>query len=181
MRNTNTALKPQDTPDLCVGVITSVSGVKGHVKIRSFTEALDDICRFNYVFDESGKEYKAKLISKRKDFIIASVNDVSTRNEAELLRNTMLYIKRSELPPIANNQYYHADLIGSEAHLENGVFVGTVKNILNFGAGDIIEIYDVASEKSLYYPFSKQFIAKIETESKSITLKIIEETAAAAE
>ncbi|MFI4984238.1 MAG: ribosome maturation factor RimM [Rickettsiales bacterium] len=182
MRKDNTALKAQDTSnDICVGVITSVSGVKGNVKVRSFTENLDDICHFSYVFDESSKQYKVSLVSKRKDFIIAAIEGISNRNEAETLRNTMLYIKRSELPAVKSDQFYHTDLIGSEAKLEDGGFIGSVKNILNFGAGDIIEIYDVAAERTIYYPFSKQFVVNVNTDAKSLILKPLEEIAATAE
>lgn len=181
MRNNNTASKLQDSVNLSVGVITSVSGVKGHVKIRSFTENLDDICHFSYVFDESEKQYKTKLVSRRKDFIIAAIDGINSRNDAEKLRNTMLYIKRSELPDIKANQYYHADLIGSEARFEDGALVGSVKNILNFGAGDIIEIFDRTSEKTMYYPFAKKFVVKIDTNAKAIVLKPLEEATAAAE
>jgi 16S rRNA processing protein RimM len=168
--------------DICVGVITSVNGVKGHVKIRSFTEKPSDIANFNALFDQDGKEvYKVSVVTSKKDYIIAGIAGISNRNEAEKLRNTKLFIKRSALPHSKGDEYYHADLVNLEARSEEGVQLGIVKNIVNFGAGDIIEIYDISTEKTIYYPFTKQFVPEVNIEKKYITLKPLEEVIAAAD
>jgi 16S rRNA processing protein RimM len=166
--------------NICVGVITSVNGVKGHVKIRSFTQKSSDIANFNHIFDpESKKEYKISVVSAKKDYIIAGIEGVNSRNDAERMRNTQLFIKRSELPEAANNdEYYHADLIGIQAKAQDGRPIGVVKNVLNFGAGDVLEIYNASTEKTSYYPFTKQFVPELDVPAGILTLMPLEETLA---
>ncbi len=176
-QNTVLAADPLDR-SICVGVITSVHGVKGYVKIRSFTDNPVDVTSFSKVFDEEGKVYKINLVFPKKDYLIAAIEGVSSRNQAEDLRNTKLYIKRSELPTPASGEFYHADLIGMEAFLNDGSKFGIVKNVVNFGAGDILEIYDITSEKVIYYPFRKQFVPMVDIIQKSITLNPLEEVIA---
>ncbi len=179
MRKQNTATT-SDLQDrsVCVGVITSVHGVKGYVKIRSFTDSPVDVISFKNVFDEAGNNYKIRLVFPKKDYFIASIDGINNRNQAELLRNTKLFIKRSELPTPENGEFYHADLIGMEAQLNDGSKFGIVKNVVNFGAGDILEIYDITSEKVIYYPFRKQFVPMVDIIQKCITLNPLEEVIA---
>src|SRR4051812_4763367 len=107
--------------DICVGVITSVSGVKGYVKIRSFTAHSADITQFKQVYDQDGNKFsEISLVVAKKDYIIAGISGIANRNEAEKLRNTKLFINRTDLPAPANKEYYHADLIGLEATYEDG-------------------------------------------------------------
>jgi 16S rRNA processing protein RimM len=180
MKESSAATVPSsgDDPMVCVGVITSVHGVKGNVKIRSFTDAPTDIATFHHVFDDSGRQFNISVIIPKKDYMIAAIEGVSSRNDAEGLRNVKLYIKRSELPELANDEFYHADLIGMEARSSDGTLLGTVKNVVNFGAGDILEIYDISSEKIIYYPFKKQFIPAVDAISGVITLLPLEEVIA---
>ena len=162
-------------PDLCIGVITSVHGVKGYVKIRTFTDEPSDIEQFSHIFDDAGASYELKIKIPKKDYIIASIEGVISRNHAEKLRNTKLFIKRSELPDLSQDEFYHADLIGMEAVSTEGDTVGIVKNITNFGAGDILEIYDLSSEKVIFFPFKKQFVPAVDVLQRKITLNPLEE------
>jgi 16S rRNA processing protein RimM len=167
---------PQDK-EVCIGVITSVSGVKGYVKIRSFTESPSDITKFNKVRDHMGNVFSyISLISEKKGYIIAGIHGINNRNDAEKLRNIKLFINRSEFPEPANEEYYHADLIGLEAKYEDGSPAGVLRNVVNFGAGDILEIYDILTEKTLYYPFNKQFVSWVNLENKYVVLSKIEDT-----
>ncbi len=97
---------------ICIGVITAVNGVKGYVKVRSFTAKPEDITSFDRVFDDYGKVYELKIITLKKDYVIVSIEGISSRNDAEKLRNTKLYIARTSLPEVSNDEeYYHADLV----------------------------------------------------------------------
>ncbi len=166
--------------NVCIGVITSVNGVKGYVKIRSFTEKPTDIVNFNSVFDENAeKKFDISIIYSKKDYVIASISGVKSRNEAELLRNTKLFIKRAELPAASNDEFYHADLLGLEAKYQDGTPAGVVKNVVNFGAGDILEIYDFGTERALYFPFTKQFVPEINLAEQFVVLQPMDEFIAA--
>ena len=165
--------------DLCIGVITSVNGVKGYVKIRSFTENSRDIVAFKTIFDNNtNNQFKIKLISAKKDYIIAAIEGISSRNEAEKLRNTKLYISRDELPKLSDKQFYHADLIGMNVITTENINVGSVINLLNFGAGDILEIHSASTGKTIFYPFNNQFIKSINTPQKVIQVEALEEVIA---
>lgn len=167
--------------NICIGVITAVSGIKGRVKIRSFTEKPEDLASFCKVFDDNENEYKISIITPKKGYLIAEIQGIHSRDEAEKIINTRLYIKRSELPTIGDNEFYHTDLIGLDAKLKNGTNFGLVKDVVNFGAGDIIEIYDLSSEKIIYYPFNKQFVPEINLDKRYILLEPLEEVIAASE
>ena len=173
-QNTATAVSQED-PDICIGVITSVHGVKGYVKIRTFTNKPTDVTSFNNVYDEDGNTYKVSVVFPKKDYLIAAIEGINNRNQAEPLRNTKLYIKRSELPTPKNNEFYHADLLGMEARSSDDSKFGIVKNVVNFGAGDILEIYDITSEKVVYYPFKKQYVPTIDINQRYITVNPLEE------
>jgi len=175
-------LPPAVDNDICVGVITSVNGVKGYVKIRNFTDKPSDIAKFDFIFDLNSKQsFQITVVSSKKDYLIGKIEGINSRSDAEKLRNIKLYIKRSALPSVKENEYYHADLIGTEARSEEGIIIGTIKNIVNFGAGDILEIYDKTSENTLYYPFTKQCIPEINITQKFIIVKPLEEVVAAIE
>lgn len=165
--------------DICIGIITSVNGVRGNVKIKNFTENPSDIANFKNIYDENNKSYKISIASVRKDCLIAGIDGINNRNEAETLRNTKLFISRSELPEASNDEYYHADLLGLNAKYEDGVMAGIIKNVVNFGAGDLIEIYDVSTERTLYIPFTKTQVPAVNLVEGFITIAQQEELLAA--
>ncbi|MCE2992379.1 MAG: ribosome maturation factor RimM [Candidatus Jidaibacter sp.] len=178
------ALKSTELPDanICVGVITSASGIKGYVKIKCFTENPEDISTFKNVFDpDKARDFNIKIISIRDTYVIASLAGVTSRNDAETLQNTKLYIKRSELPISAEEEFYHADLLGCKVYFDNGLLVGEVKNVCNFGAGDLIEIHDDVANKDFFYPFNKQFIKSVDIEARVIMAVHFNESIAIAE
>lgn len=164
--------QPQPKCDftMCIGTITSVNGIKGYVKIRSFADKPHDFSLFKHIFDINGKQYKINIITSKGDSILAAVEGISSRDEAEALINTQLFIKRSELSELSQDQYYYAELLGITAQLSDGKQVGVVKNVLNFGAGDILEIYDIASKDTFYYPFTKQAVTQVNLEKNYIVL-----------
>ncbi|MDF3047458.1 MAG: rimM [Candidatus Midichloriaceae bacterium] len=169
-------------PDICVGMITSASGIKGYVKIKCFTENPEDIATFKHVFDlEQDRDFSIKIISVRDTYVIASLAGITSRNEAEALQNTKLYIKRSELSISAEEEFYHADLLGCKVYFENELLVGEVKNVCNFGAGDLIEIHDAVANKDFFYPFNKEFIKSVDIESRVIIAVQFNESIAIAE
>ncbi len=167
--------------DICVGVVVAADGVRGHVKIKSFTDNPKDIESFSYLFDAEGREYKIKILATKKDCLVVSIDGVTNRNHAEQLRNVRFYIKRSGLPSVEADEYYHADLIGLKVKAQDGLVIGEVISIMNFGAGDILEIKDEFSEKAVYYPLSKQFVSKIDVNNRFIEVMPLEEIIATTE
>jgi 16S rRNA processing protein RimM len=126
---------------ICVGVVTGPQGVHGAVRIKSFTEVPEDIARYGPLEDQGGhRKFELRLCGSAKGVLIARFPGVEDRDQAEALRGLRLYLRRSALPQPEAEEYYHADLIGLEAVLENGARVGRVRAIYDFGAGDTLEL-----------------------------------------
>jgi len=121
-----------------LAAIVGAHGVTGEVRLKLFGEGAESLKRFR-AFNDSALTLK-KLRSDNKGGAIARFEEVADRNTAEALRGTLLTVPRSELPPLGEGEYYHADLIGLAAVSTSGEALGTVIAVENFGAGDIIEI-----------------------------------------
>jgi 16S rRNA processing protein RimM len=113
-------------------------GVTGEVRLKLFGEGVKALSRHK-AFNGGALTLK-KLTDDGKGGAIARFAEVTNRNEAEALRGTLLTVPRSALPPLADGEYYHADLLGLPAISDAGEPLGTVVAVENFGAGDVLEI-----------------------------------------
>ena len=127
----------EDTP-VTLAAITGAHGVTGEVRVKLFGEGLEAFSAHSQFND--GALTLAKLRDDGKGGAIARFAEITDRTAAEKLRGTALTVPRSALPPLAEDEYYHADLIGLAAVSETRVPLGTVVAVENFGAGDVIEI-----------------------------------------
>lgn len=171
---------PKNDKKIVVGAITSANGIKGYVKIKPFTENLEDIFDFKSVFYENGTVVKLSPVHYKKDSIVASIEGITNRNDAEKLRNTQLFVNRDEFPETDENSFYHADLIGLQVLYKSGEKYGTVVDIKNFGSCDIIEIQPTTTETTTLFPFKKPFVQEVNIE-KSVIIISPEEIANADE
>ena len=117
-----------------LAVIIGAHGVTGEVRLKIFTEDLGSYKSFN------GGTLSLKSLRHGSNGAIARIAEVTDRNAAEALRGTELTVARSELPPLGEGEYYHADLLGLPAVSTTGEALGHVVAIDDFGAGDVIEI-----------------------------------------
>ena len=97
--------------------------------------------------------------------LIARIKGVTTREEAEALNGTKLYVPRSRLPERDEEEWYHAELIGLAAVDAQGEPIGTVVAVQNFGAGDLIEISPAAGGESLLVPFTRDTVPEVDVEA----------------
>lgn len=158
---------------VCLGVILSPHGIKGAVKIRTFTEKPENIAIYDELSDGS-ENYIIKSISTvNNDFVIAYIEGINSRCDADLLRNKKLYVPRESLPLLTNeDEFYVKDLIDSQVKLINNTDYGYVKAVHNFGAGDILEILVEEHNKAIMLPFSKEIFVHIDSKKKIITLDL---------
>jgi 16S rRNA processing protein RimM len=142
---------------ILVGQFGAAHGVRGEVRLKSFTQDPAAIARYGKLFDASGaRSYEiASLRLLKDDLFVVRVVGVATREQAEKLTNTTLYIARKNLPAAEEDEFYHADLIGLAARTEAGDAVGTIVDVLNFGGGDILEIAPHGGGETLLIPFTK--------------------------
>ena len=147
---------------VCLGTIVGVHGVKGVVRIKSFTAAPADIAAYGAVSDESGgRSFKVDVLGQARGAILARLSGVTDRNAAEALRGLRLYVPRAALPETKEDEFYHADLIGLPVETREGARLGTVRAVHNFGAGDILELGGDEGG-AFYLPFSDAAVPEID-------------------
>jgi len=132
----------EDDPDLlCVGVFSGARGIKGDVRIKSFTGDPEAIASYGDLFDERGeKRFSIRIVGRAKDQVVVRVDGIGDRTEAEGLKGTKLFVPRQALPVAEEDEFYHWDLIGLSAEHVDGTALGRVDAVQNFGAGDFLEI-----------------------------------------
>jgi 16S rRNA processing protein RimM len=133
---------PPASPRILVGMIGAAHGVRGEVRVKSYTREPSAIAAYGPLHDEGGTrsfEFEA-LRPLRGDLFVARFKDVGDRRTAAALVNTGLYVSRDQLAPLAEEEFLHADLIGLRAETTAGAYLGAVVAVQNFGAGDLLEI-----------------------------------------
>ncbi len=148
---------------VCVGVVTGPHGVRGLVRIKSFTEDPKAVAAYGAVSDETGKvSFKLQLVGQAsKGQVRVKLEGVKDRDAAEALKGTKLYVPRDVLPEPEEDEFYHADLIGLEARLPDGESLGSVRAVFDFGAGDMLEI-EHPNKGVLMAPFTKVAVPRVE-------------------
>ena len=147
---------------ICVAQIGAAHGIRGEVRLRSFTGDPMAIASYGPLESEDGAQrFTIETLRPAKDHFVARLEGVSDRNAAEQLTNLRLYVARDRLPPAGDGEFYHADLVGLAAVTPDGAALGTVTAVHNFGAGDVIEIKP-ASGEALLVPFTDAAVPEID-------------------
>lgn len=136
----------EHTKKILVGKIVAPQGIRGDVRIQTYSEKPTDFQKFKVhpsargaaaTWDENDFRFIRAL--PNSTVIIAHINGFDDRNAAETLRGVEIYIDRDTLPATRDGEYYQADLIGFSVVRDSNK-IGTVAGFQNFGAGDIIEL-----------------------------------------
>jgi len=124
-----------------LGVVAAPHGIRGAVRIKSFTEDPMSLGAYGPLSDESGrKEYRVEPLSAARGAVLARIEGVADRTAAEALRGLRLYVERSALPETGEREWYEADLIGLAAVGKDGRDWGKVIAFHDFGAGSMMEV-----------------------------------------
>ncbi|HMJ40835.1 MAG TPA: ribosome maturation factor RimM [Pseudolabrys sp.] len=160
------------TKRIRVARIGAAHGVRGEVKLWPFTQDPLAVADYGPLETEDGaRRFEIETLRAAKDHLVARLKGVGDRDAAEKLRNTDLFVSRDKLPPIdEEDTYYHADLVGMSAITPEGVPLGNVTAIHNFGAGDLIEIATTAGGEPLLLPFTETVVPNIDTALRQITI-----------
>lgn len=146
---------------VCLGQIGAAHGVRGEVRLRSFTADPAAIVNYGPLETESGRVVEIEAMRPAKNHFVARLAGVDDRNTAERLTNTKLYVPRERLPELPDtDEFYHADLVGLAAVDRAGTRLGTVVAVHNFGAGDLIEIQNMAGETTML-PFDDATVPEV--------------------
>ncbi len=152
-------LGPDPSSLVCVGAIAGAFGVHGEARIKSFCAEPGEIVRYSPLSTEEGREFRLRITRPLKGAFAARLSGVETREAAESLRGTRLYAPRERLPALAEDEYYHADLIGLEVVDTGGALLGRVRAVHDFGAGDVVE---VAGPAELMLPFTRAAVPTVD-------------------
>jgi 16S rRNA processing protein RimM len=145
-----------------VGRVAGAFGVRGEIRITTFTEAPLAVVNYRDLRRKDGSP-GLTMISGRSTSggIIGRAKEVETKEQADRLRGTELYVPRDLLPPTEEDEFYLADLIGLAVVSPEGALLGKVKTVQNFGAGDLIEVQP-ARGNSWYLPFTRELVPEID-------------------
>ncbi|MEM7424748.1 MAG: ribosome maturation factor RimM [Pseudomonadota bacterium] len=148
---------------LCVGVITGAHGIRGEVRIKTFTEEPGAVASYGPLRNKPGdRSFEITRHRIQKGQVIAALEGIRDRNAAEALKGTELYLDRQALPDLDDEEeFYHADLIGLEARLADGSVFGRVAALQDFGAGDVVEIAPAGGGSTLLLPFTREVVPEV--------------------
>jgi 16S rRNA processing protein RimM len=146
---------------VCLGVIVGVKGLRGEVRIKSFTERPADVAAYGPVTTEDGRSFELTVTGAAQGAVTGRLKGVADCNAAEALKGVKLYVDRKALPATDDGTYYHADLVGLAAERAGGERLGKVTAVYNFGAGDMIEV-TMADGRTELVPFTEAAVAKVD-------------------
>jgi len=158
---------------VCVGQFAGSHGVRGLVKLKSFTGDPAAVTAYGPLVDETGgRSFRVTLQGKAKDLFLAKVEGVTSREQAQALAGVLLHVDRAALPETGDeDEFYHADLVGLRAELADGTLYGTVKAIHDFGGGDVLEIR-IASGALEMLPFSKACVPVVDVRNGRLVVDL---------
>lgn len=155
-----------------LGVVGAPHGVRGLVRIKSFTEDPMAIASYGALSDETGtKAYRVEALSVVKDAVLARIEGVADRTAAEAVRGLRLYVERERLPATGEQEWYEADLIGLSAVGRDGRDWGKVLAFHDFGAGRTMEVSGGStSRNSVVVPFTDAAVPEIDVEGGKVVI-----------
>jgi 16S rRNA processing protein RimM len=154
--------------------IGAAHGIRGEVKLWSFTQDPMAVASYGPLETQDGaRRFEIEALRPGKNFMVARIAGIDTRDAAASLCNVDLFVSRDRLPPIEDDDtFYHADLIGLAVVNENGAALGTLSAIHNFGAGDVLEIAPSGGGEPLLLPFTEATVPKVDMKAKQIVVVV---------
>jgi len=157
---------------ILVGVIAGAHGVRGELKIKSFTQNPRAIASYGPLGDRTGaRSFQLKLRGVVRGLLIARIDGVETRDQAEALKGLELTVARDALPKPKRDEWYLADLVGLAAIATDGRPLGKVVAVHNFGAGDVLEIEPAEGGATVMLPFTEATVPTIDIAAKKIVVE----------
>lgn len=155
-----------------VGAIVGAFGVKGEIRLRSFTANPEDIFNYAPFYDAKGALlFEVKSWRAIKDDLAFYPKVAITREQAMALKSTKLYVPREKLPAIEEDEYYHIDLIGLKLESLTGEYMGKINHIIS-GAQELLEITDTPNTKNWYLPFTLANVPVVDIKGGKIIVDV---------
>ena len=151
---------------VCIGKIVAAHGIRGEVKVNSYTKNPSDLDKYGAVENkDASRTFNIKVLGMTSTNVRVKINGIDDRNSAEALIGTEFFINRDKLPQLGEEEYYHTDIVGLDVCLQStDNKIGKVIGFSNFGAGDIIEIKINGQKETEMLPFTKDYVPLIDVE-----------------
>ena len=162
---------------ICVGAIAGAFGVSGEVRLKSFCTEPSDIAAYGPLLSEDGsREFRVTLTRPVAGGLGARIAGVDSKEAADALRGTPLFVARQKLPALPDDEFYHTDLIGLSAFDTGGELLGKVTAVYNHGAGDIVEISTNRHKSALLLPFTLAIVPNVDLVAGRMVVNLPEDT-----
>lgn len=161
--------------EIVIGKIVAPHGVRGDIRIMPLTDRPEQFLNLSYLLLEDGRQLTVKAARFHKRMVLVSTKEITTMNDAELLRDKKILIRAEDLPPLEEGRFYVADLIGLPVFDEEGKQLGTFKDSITTGSNDVY-IVAVPGGKDLLIPALKIYVQEINLQEKRIVVKLPEWT-----
>lgn len=146
-----------------VGAIGGAFGVHGEVRLKSYCADPAAIADYTPLYTEDGRVFaQVVLTGQMKNGFTARMDGITTKEEADALRNTSLYAERAVMPATDEDEFYYADLIGLTVIDTGGMTLGTVKNVMDHGAGDLLEVSVPGTSETVLLPFTQAAVPTVD-------------------
>jgi len=159
-----------DASRIVLGRITGAHGIQGEVKLQSFTADPEAIAGYGPLDSSAGGTLTIRSLKPLKGVLRARLDGVNDRNAAEALKGVELSIDRDRLPEPDEDEVYHADLISLAAHDVDGKLVGEVVAVLDFGAGELLELKLPDQKSTVLVPFNVDSVPEIDLGAGRLTI-----------
>ena len=152
-----------------VGAIGGAFGVQGEVRLKSYCADPAAIADYAPLFTEDGRSFAQVILTgQTKNGFTARIDGITSKEEADDLRNVSLYADRSVMPAADDDEFYYTDLIGLTVVDTGGATLGTVKNVMDHGAGDLLEISVPGTSETVLLPFTQAAVPTVDVSAGRI-------------
>ena len=146
-----------------VGTLGGAFGVQGEVRLKSYCADPAAIADYTPLYTKNGKAFaQLVLTGQLNNGFTARLDGVITKEDADALRNQDLYAERDAMPSLPDDEFYYADLIGVNVFDTGGAALGIVKNVVDHGAGDLLEITPPTSSETVFLPFTRAMVPTVD-------------------
>ena len=146
-----------------IGKITSPHGIRGRLRFHPMVEDVNALAMYKSFYDGSGNPLKIKIANPFHKQILVEVDGIDDRNKAETMRETNVFVKKSEFPKLSDDTFYFFELEGMQVLTLDGMPFGVVRLVANYGASDVLEIELVDGSKK-DYAFVSSVFPRVEKE-----------------
>lgn len=158
-----------------IAAIAGAHGVRGNLRVRSFTAIAEDCFSYGPLLDEAGQTLvEVKHFHAAKDHFVVTPKRPKQKEEWDSLKGTLLHVPQTVLPETEEDEFYILELVGLDAFGGGGEPIGRVKAVHDFGAGDILELHLTGQPKPVMVPFTQEDVPVVDVSAGRIVVATLD-------